>query len=132
MNPRKFLNFLRSRTGMLILFLLAMCAVLIVVNSHRSRTKSELSFSGKVSDVDSGNRRKPQLIESIRREMVPFRPPQSDDKLAKQAPATSKPGAVSPNLPPISIIAETPSNEPKPKEPERKISRRSAGSFLVS
>ena len=53
MNPRKFLNFLRSRTGMLILFLLAMCAVLIVVNSHRSRTKSELSFSGKVSDVDS-------------------------------------------------------------------------------
>jgi hypothetical protein len=116
MNPRKFLNFLRSRTGMLILFLLAMCAVLIVVNSHRSRTKSEPSFSGKVSDVDSGNRRKPQLIESIRREMVPFRPPQSDDKLAKQAPATSKPGAASPNLPPISIIAETPSNEPKPKE----------------
>ena len=36
MSPRKFLNFLRSKTGLLILFLLAACVVLILANSRKN------------------------------------------------------------------------------------------------
>jgi len=51
MNPRKFLNFLRSRTGMLILFLLAMCVVLIVANSRKSAGSG--SAFGKTTSADA-------------------------------------------------------------------------------
>ena len=115
MNPRKFVNFLRSRTGLLILFLLAMCVVLIIVNSQREREKGAASFNGKSSTAEA--RSKPQLLERITRDMIPFRPPQTDDATAKSpAVAAKKPDVATPTIPPISIVAETPSAESKPKE----------------
>jgi Bacterial conjugation TrbI-like protein len=116
MSPRKFLNFLRSKTGLLILFLLATCVVLILANSRKNLGKDANAANGKptLSEADA---KKPQLIERITRDMVPFRPPVSDDKKRQASPITSKKSDVeAPNLPPISIVAETPSNERKPKE----------------
>jgi len=116
LSPRKFLNFLRSKTGLLILFLLATCVVLILANSRKNFGKDADQVSGKPKAADA-EAKKPQLIERITRDMVPFRPPSPDDKSRKPTPATAKSSEVeTPSLPPISIVAETPSNERKPKE----------------
>ena len=116
MNPRKFLNFLRSKTGFLILFLLATCVVLILANSRKNFGKGASPVNSKLGSSDADSK-KPQLIERITRDMVPFRPPASEDKTPKAATATAKRSEVeAPSLPPISIVAETSSNERKPKE----------------
>jgi hypothetical protein len=116
MSPRKFLNFLRSKTGLLILFLLAACAVLILANSRKNFGKEASPTNGKLGSSDADSK-KPQLIERITRDMVPFRPPTSEDKMRKVAPATARRAEVEvPTLPPISIVTETPSNEAKAKE----------------
>jgi hypothetical protein len=115
MNPRKFLNFLRSKTGLLILFLLAACVVLILANSRKNFGKGEGQPSGKSSNGDQAQ--KPQLIERIARDMVPFRPPSSEDKTRNAPQATTKKSeAPTITLPSISIVAETPSTDRKPKE----------------
>jgi hypothetical protein len=115
MSPRKFLNFLRSKTGLLILFLLAACVVLILANSRKNFGKDANPANGKAGSLDADSK-KPQLIERITRDMVPFRPPTPEDKSRKATPATAKREVEVPTLPPISIVTETPSNEPKPKE----------------
>jgi hypothetical protein len=116
MSPRKFLNFLRSKTGVLILFLLATCMVLILANSRKNFGKDANPENGKPGALEP-DRKKPQLIERITRDMVPFRPPTAEDKTRKVTPTTAKRSEVeAPSLPPISIFAETPSNERKPKE----------------
>jgi len=116
MSPRKFLNFLRSKTGLLILFLLATCVVLILANSRKNFGKDASQVNGKPKASDSDSK-KPQLIERITRDMVPFRPPTAEDKTRKVMPTTAKRSEVeTPSLPPISIVTETPSNERKPKE----------------
>ena len=115
MSPRKFLNFLRSKTGLLILFLLAACVVLILANSRKNFGKVEGQPTGKSSNGDQV--RKPQLVERITRDMVPFRPPSSDDKTRTAPKATTKKSeAPVLSLPSISIVAETPSTDRKPKE----------------
>ena len=116
MNPRKFLNFLRSKTGLLILFLLATCVVLILANSRKNHGKDATPANGKAaaSEADS---KKPQLIERITRDMVPFRPPASDDKARSVTTTNAKRSErEAPSIPPISIVTETPSDERKPKE----------------
>ena len=116
MSLRKFLNFLRSKTGLLILFLLATCVVLILATSRKNFGKDASQVNGKPGASDSESK-KPQLIERITRDMVPFRPPTSEDKTRKVTPTTAKRSEVeAPSLPPISIVAETPSSERKPKE----------------
>ncbi|MEO8351669.1 MAG: hypothetical protein ABI680_08055, partial [Chthoniobacteraceae bacterium] len=107
MNPRRFLNLLRSPTGALVLFLIGLLIALILVNSrkpfaHKSPTEVNPSSPGN-GEIAS------QLPETIRREMVPFIAPT----------ATPKPHSVTedkepqksntpPTLPPLSLIAETP------------------------
>jgi hypothetical protein len=116
MSPRKFLNFLRSKTGLLILFLLATCVVLILANSRKNSGKDGNPADGKPGALEP-DLKKPQLIERITRDMVPFRPPTAEDKARKVTPAAAKRSEVeAPSLPPISIVAETPSTERKAKE----------------
>ena len=118
MSPRTFLNFLRSRTGLLILFLLAMCAALILLNSRKAGDESDNKLSGKPATESATQAKKPQLLERITREMIPFRPPTTDDKVRTDAsvPPKKSETAAAPTLPPISIFAETPSNERKQKK----------------
>ncbi len=117
MSPRKFLNFLRSRTGLLILFLLAMCVALILLNSRNATGEGDNKLSGKPATENATQAKKPQLLERITREMIPFRPPTAEDKTRTDASvAPKKSETAAPTLPPISIFAETPSNERKQKK----------------
>ena len=104
MTPRRFLNFFRSPTGALTLFLLGLLVVLILVNSRRSSQQLVSLVPAKLfGKKDTA----PQLPETVRRDMVPF-----DPKSANQKPETipaplPKPDST-PQFPVLSVIAETP------------------------
>ena len=104
MTPRRFLNFFRSPTGALTLFLLGLLVVLILVNSRRpAQQRVSLIPQKLLSKKDNA----PQLPETIRREMVPFDPKTDDQKQPSPAPAPTKP-ETPPQMPVLTVVAETP------------------------
>ncbi len=106
MNPRRFLNILRSPSGALALFLLGLLIVLVMVNSRRdpggSSRSSVTAPAGKPGKAQ-------QVTQTVQRDISPFNPPSTDQRL-RPAPATPPPKQVSsaPTLPPISLVAEVP------------------------
>src|SRR5438552_991729 len=103
MNPRRFLNFFRSPTGALTLFLVGLVIILLLVNSRRPSHMASL-VTRKTSTKATANSQ--QLPETIRRDMVPF------DPQAQEAKPSSTPQPKSQNTPPplpaINLVAETP------------------------
>ncbi len=114
MSPRRFLNFFRSPTGALVLFLLGLIILLVLVNSRRS-PQQRIPLSPRNFLARPGKKQS-QRPESVRREMVPFDPNAADRKKdASPTPPSAKPEP-SPQLPSLSLVAETPAlvgKEPK-------------------
>jgi hypothetical protein len=104
MTPRRFLNFFKSPTGALTLFLLGLLVVLILVNSRRPMQQRVSLLPQKLL---SKRENAPQLPETIRREIVPFDPKDDRKGEAAPAPAPAKPEST-PQLPVLSLVAETP------------------------
>ena len=105
MTPRRFLNFFRSPTGALTLFLLGLVVVLILVNSRRpSQQRVSLVPAKLFGKKDTA----PQVPETVRRDMVPFDPKSANQKPeATPAPPPPKPDNA-PQFPALSVVAETP------------------------
>ena len=99
MNPRSVLNFFRSPTGALLLFLFGLFFILVIVNSRRPFDSKGRS----IADKQSTKAGAPQLPETVRRNMVPFGTPTPQRK----AEAVAKSQATPPPIPPLSIVAET-------------------------
>ena len=104
MTPRRFLNFFKSPTGALPLFLLGLLIVLILVNSRRPMQQRVSLIPQKLLSK-RGNA--PQLPETVRRDMVPFDPKDADRKVESAPPSSAKPESTT-LLPVLSVIAETP------------------------
>jgi Bacterial conjugation TrbI-like protein len=103
MNPRRFINFFRSPTGALTLFLVGLALTLIMVNSRRPfDSKARLAKSAPKAGAA-------QLPETVRRNMVPFGTPTPQRKI-EAAPIVKS--QATPSLPPLSIVAETPPANP--------------------
>jgi hypothetical protein len=102
MNPRRFINFFRSPTGALTLFLLGLIFVLLMVNSRRPFASKRQSTASSTAKPGTNA---PQLPETVRRDMVPFATPTPQRKIE---PTLSKPEATPPPLPLLSVVAETP------------------------
>ena len=115
MNPRRFLNQLRSPAGLLLLFLLGLTVVLIMVNSHRGEANHSLANAASAKPANNQ-----QLPQSVLRAIAPFNPPQPSDKPAP-APGLlpARQSATPPTLPSLSLFAETP---PQQKEEPKKFS----------
>src|SRR5439155_2701564 len=103
MNPRRFINFFRSPSGALTLFLLGLVFILVMVISRRPFDAKRKSTADKVAAKAGTNA--PQLQETVRRDMVPFGTPAQQRKIE---PTLSKPGGTPPPLPLLSVVAETP------------------------
>jgi hypothetical protein len=105
MNPRRFLNSLRSPTGALALFLVGLLILLLLVNSRRPfggrRSRGSEAASAKLGENAA------QLPTTVRRDMVPFNTP-STPKPATPPPVLAKQQSAVPALPPLSLVAETP------------------------
>jgi hypothetical protein len=112
MNPRRFLNLLRSPSGALALFILGLAVVLILVNSRRGPNDRSDNASAVTPKPVNGQ----QLTQTVERGMSPFNPPQPTGTPPRAAtPTLPKQAATTPALPPISLVAETPSQERQPK-----------------
>src|SRR5881392_2295283 len=79
MSPRRFLNFFRSPTGALTLFLVGLIIILLLVNSRRPSHMASL-VTRKTSTKATANSQ--QLPETIRRDMVPFDPQSTEPNSA--------------------------------------------------
>ena len=111
MNPRRFLNFLRSPTGALVLFLIGLVIILILLNSRRPFGSGRPNHAERPNH--DPNQLAAQLPETVRREMVPFNAPSpTPTPRSLRAPTVKQPTAP-PSLPPLSLIAETPVPPPK-------------------
>ena len=75
MNPRTLLNFLRSKSGKLVLFGLIFSGALVVFGSFRSQRVSQQPVTMKLTDLDLATN-KSQTVESITKPMQAFHPPQ--------------------------------------------------------
>src|SRR4029434_9239952 len=103
MNPRRFLNFFRSPTGALTLFLIGLVIILLLVNSRRNSHVASL-VTRKTSTKATANNQ--QLPETIRRDMVPFDPQSGEPKSAPTPQPKSQ--NTPPQLPLLNLVAETP------------------------
>ena len=104
MSPRRFLNFFRSPTGALSLFLLGLLVVLILVNSRRPAQQRVSLVPTKLFGKETA----PQVPETVRRDMVLFDPNSASQKPeATPAPPPPKPDSA-PQFPVLTVVAETP------------------------
>jgi hypothetical protein len=109
MTPRSAINFFRSPIGAFSGFCALVLVGLIVANGFKhpgpQRTASLVTPA-------VGAEAKPQIVETVKRDMQPFNPPQP--KPDRAAADNVKTGTKQPELPPISLFADTPTTEPKP------------------
>ena len=101
MNPRDVINFLRSPTGAMVIFLVLLAIGFGLVMGFRKPPEPPLTPPK--PDLD-----KPQVVETIRRDISRFNPPrdeESEDKPAPQEPEETKKKA---ELPPINLFAAAP------------------------
>jgi Bacterial conjugation TrbI-like protein len=111
MNPRRFLNFLRSPTGALVLFLIGLVIILILLNSRRP-FGSDHSNQTERPDHDP-NKLTTQLPETVRRDMVPFNAPSPTPSARAPRAATIKEPTTPPSLAPLILVPETPATAQK-------------------
>lgn len=106
MNPRRFLNFFRSPTGALTLFLVALLIVLVLINSRRgSGNGADLNATATPPPKTDKN---PQLRQNVEREFTLFPTVQTNQKPTRSIVPTATKQPTPPPLPPISLVAETP------------------------
>jgi hypothetical protein len=116
MNPRRFLNMLRSPSGALALFLLGLVIVLVMMNSRHLGGAGSKGPS-LVSTPASKATQAQQTTQTIERDISPFHPPQTDSRPARVvAKSTPKQATAQTTLPPLSLVAETPSQDREPKK----------------
>ena len=110
MTPRTTINFFRSRTGGFVLFLVLLIIGYLLVNGFKPPSANLLTKPG----TKSGNKteRKSQVVETVTRDMTAFNPPKEMPAPATPAPTQEKKNA--PELPPISLYAESLSDEKQP------------------
>lgn len=110
MNPRNAINFVRSPIGAFIAFCVLVVVALLVANGFRRPTQQK---SASIVPSAAAAETKPQVVQTIEKAMQPFNPPKPRPE-PPPAADTPKTEAKKPELPPISLFADTPSTEPKP------------------
>jgi hypothetical protein len=109
MNPNPTINFFRSPVGAFVGFCILVVAALIVANHFKKPTgEKSVQLISSAAAAES----KPQLIESVHRDMQAFNPPPVKPDPQRSEPPKKEEKA--PELPPISLFGDTPSAEVKP------------------
>lgn len=105
MNPRDAIQFLKTRTGALLLFL-----VICIVGYVLVRGFQPPGFGKEEPAKAGGTAARPQVVQSVTKDMTPFRPPQ--EQVSKPSlPPQEQPPAPKP-MPPLSLFAQTPEQKP--------------------
>jgi len=121
MNPRPFINFVNTRSGKLLIFVCLFAATLILYQANRSNDVDPEDPVA-VLPLDPETRTNtPQIVETVLRSMEAFRPPPPKaDPPPLASPSTGparEPAKQAPEIPlPISLFADTVSQQPKPRQ----------------
>ena len=103
MTPRGLLNFVRSRTGAFLLFLVLMGIGFVLVNGFHAPDMAVLAKSLKKGEAKT--ERKAQVVETVTRDMTAFNPPQEAPAPMTPPPAPEKRRPEQPpSLPPIRLL----------------------------
>lgn len=109
MTPRSAINFVRSPIGAFVGFCVLVFVALAVANGLKRPTQQKTV--GFVTPA-AGAETKPQVVQTVQKDMQPFNPPKPQpERPIAEAP---KKEARKPELPPLSLFADTPTTEPKP------------------
>ncbi|MGN6552730.1 MAG: TrbI/VirB10 family protein [Verrucomicrobiota bacterium] len=124
MKPRDFLNFFKSRSGKLVVFVAIFGGGLLLFSVFRSRSGSG-DMDVRVSNLTTNATDHPQVVQSVERLISPFHPPtpkpepqplaaktNESSKIAVEKP---KPEPPPPQLPPISLFGDASAGVPEPK-----------------
>ena len=108
MNPRNAITFLRSPTGVLLSFVVLLIFAIVFVKGFYDPNKDKPKTAAAPTPAEKTNRTS-QILQTIQREIVPFKPPRTipaammstinrHAAAADQRPA-SRPSASTPNRP---------------------------------
>jgi len=123
MKPRDFLNFFKTRSGKLLLFAVLFGGGLIIFSALRNKSGSdEIRVTGLTTNATD----KPQVVQSIERQMQLFRPPplKTNAPPLPLSPKTNEPPKAvekpkqeppPPQLPSLSLFADASAGVPEPK-----------------
>lgn len=116
MTPRATINFFRSRPGAFLLFLVLLIIGYVLVNGFKAPDfRKSLKEERALSAADRVEK-KSQVVETVTRDMTAFNPPRETSPPIKvESSPTPKKQEKPPELPPISLYADTPTVE-KPRE----------------
>ena len=103
MNPRNAINFFRSPVGAFVGFCVLVFVGLTVANGFK---KPHTSTAVQLVPSTAGAQVKPQLVETVMKDMQPFNPPQPKPERPSTEPPKKEEKKA--KLPPISLFGDTP------------------------
>ena len=127
MKPRDFLNFFKTRSGKLVLFVVVFGGGLLLFSALRKPSDPD-DMDVRVTRPQTNMTDKPQVVQSIERPMQLFRPPQPKAEPQPLPAKTKEPQKVAvekpkheatpaPQLAPISLVADASAGVAEPKSP---------------
>ncbi|NOS68601.1 MAG: TrbI/VirB10 family protein [Verrucomicrobia bacterium] len=124
MKPRDFLNFFKTKSGKLVLFVAIFGGGLLVFSVLRGKSGSDDDMDVRVSGSQTNMTDKPQVVQTVVRPMQPFYPPTpkpeqlpiSQTNAAPRVLPEHRPQDTAPApLPPISLFADSTAGVAEPK-----------------
>jgi len=124
MKPRDFLNFFKTKSGKLVLFVVVFGGGLLVFSVLRGNSGRNDDMDVGVSGAQTNMTDKPQVVQTVVRPMQPFHPPTpkpesqqaSQTNAAPKAPTKGRPQETTPPpLAPISLFADSTAGVAEPK-----------------
>ena len=127
MKPRDFLNFFKTKSGKLVLFVVVFGGGLLVFSTLRGKSGDDDDMDMRVSQSQTNLTDKPQVVQTVVRPMQPFYPPPAKPELLLISQTNiaskistehqAKENASAPNalLPPISLFADATAGVAEPK-----------------
>ena len=123
MKPHDFINFFKTRSGKLLLFVLVFGGGLILFGVFRQRSHKSDEMDSAITRAQSKQTDNPQVVQSVERAMAPFHPPPPkpepsqvavNKELRIQRPLQESPPV---SLAPISLFADSVAGTVEPKSP---------------
>ena len=125
MKPRDFLNFFKTKSGKLVLFVVIFGGGLLLFSALRDRSRSGGELDVRVTRPQKNPTDKPQVVQTVERPMLPFHPPTPKPEPPPPPAKTNEPPKVGvekpkPEPPPaalasISLFADSTAGVPEPK-----------------
>ena len=114
MNPRNAITFLRSPTGVLLSFLVLLIFAIVFVKGFYDPNKGKPKTATAPTPADKTNRTS-QILQTIQREIVPFRPPRTTSAAMMATSTGVQPHQINDGFTPISLYTEPPMSETERK-----------------